>query len=303
MNIKNKPTTGVLLTAYGSPERLENVREFYTDIRAGRAPSEELIHEIESRYRRVGGQTPLIRITRLQTEKVQEELERLRPGIYRVYMGMKHSQPKIKDTVQQMMKDRITKIVALVLTPHYSVMSIGEYQRKLQKAMDDLDYHPELRFVESWHKNPHLITCITEQLGKPKGIVVFTSHSLPVRILESGDPYRDQLFETSRLIAEKCGPSLKWELAFQSAGRTDESWLGPDVKDILIKLAEGGLRQVTICPIGFVTDNLELLYDLDIVLFGQAEKLGVTLQRTPSRNTHPEFIKAIVTEVIHLETK
>lgn len=295
---KEESTIGVLLMAYGSPHRPEDVREFYTDIRKGKAPSDELITEIESRYREIGGATPFNRITEAQAEAVQALLDHNAPGKYRVYLGMKHWRPTIQTAVEAMKGDGISNVITLVLAPHYSSISIGEYREKVEHAMDHLDYHPELRCIDNWHDNEHFIACVTNQIGDTPHLVIFTSHSIPERIVLAGDPYREQLLETCALIAKRFGPGFKWQFAFQSAGRTPESWLGPDVQTVLTKLAEEGCKEVVVCPIGFTADNLEIVYDIDILLVKLGKTLGITVHRTPSRNTHPEFIEAVVSEIV-----
>ena len=291
--------------AYGSPENLSEVEPYYIHIRKGVRPPEALIKNLQDRYAKVGGKTPLHQITKDQAAHLQRMLdEKKGVGEFKVFIGMKHWHPYIKDVLKEIENEGIEKVVALALAPHYSKISIGGYQTALDEAASGAD----IRLIESWHKNAHLIDCIVDQLrdglaGFPDGTkphVVFTAHSLPERILTWNDPYPAQLAETSRLVAEKAAfaaKGIEWSFAFQSAGMTGEPWLGPDINDALLSLKKEGKKDILICPIGFVSDNLEIVYDLDIESQELAAREGINLRRTSLRNTHPAFIEALYDEV------
>jgi ferrochelatase len=246
----------VLLMAYGSPETVEEVGAYYTHIRGGVRPSEELITEVEDRYRLLGGKTPLVEITRQQAAALQKMLnERTGVGTHAVYVGMKHWHPYIKDILAEIsIQHPSEEVIALALAPHYSKISIGGYQKALEEAKQDLT----ITMIESWHTNPHLITCIREQLQDAldknpiRPHIVFSAHSLPQRIREWNDPYESQLLETSGLVAEHF-PDHEWTFSFQSAGHTADPWLGPDILDHLVDLKNQGKDNILICPVGLVT--------------------------------------------------
>jgi ferrochelatase len=303
MQTKDKKTA-VLLMAYGSPEDLSEVAPYYTHIRGGVRPDEKLIQNLEDRYRAVGGKTPLHEITRAQAAALQKLLDNTKGiGTYSVYIGMKHWHPFIKDTLEEIKKENIGEIIALALAPHYSQISIGGYK----KILDGLKNEQEnISLIEHWHTNPYLIDCITEQIReklsefKENPYVLFTAHSLPERIRTWNDPYESQLLETSNLIAKNFS-DLRWGFSFQSAGMTGEPWIGPDINENLISLKNKGEENILVCPIGFVSDNLEIVYDLDIESQQIAKENGINLKRTDSRNTHPLFIQALYDEVVQTE--
>lgn len=302
MSTQNKPATGVLLMAYGSPHHITEVKPYLKEVK-GKDPSQELLETIESRYRRVGGKTPLYEITSQQAAELQKAFDQnAGQGRYKVYVGMKHWHPFIKDVIKKMEADGIEKFVALALAPHYSYISVGGYERSVGEALKELSHPMAVIFIKNWHTNQYLIGCILAQLrdaiqkfhgiAAEKIYVIFTAHSLPEKILAQGDPYCDQLQETSRMVAQALGIS-SWEFAFQSAGHTGEKWLGPDVQDVLRAAGKKGFKDVLICSIGFVSDHLEILYDIDIECQELANKNGMRLFRTESRNTHPLFIHAL----------
>lgn len=294
MSTPNKPTA-VLLMAYGSPETIAEVAPYFTHIRGGIRPDEKLIADLEERYRKVGGKTPLVQITKDQAAQLQKFLDQKHgPGRYKVFVGMKHWHPYIKDVLAEIAAQGITEVKALALAPHYSKMSIGGYKKYIDEAGAPLS----IKFIESWHTNEHLLALLTDQLREAlqkfetQPHVVFTAHSLPVRIREWNDPYEAQLLETAKLIAANFS-GLEWSFSFQSAGHTHEPWLGPDILEYLETLAAKGHKNILVCSIGFVADNLEIIYDLDIEAQDKAKQLGVRLERTAMRNTHPKFIEAL----------
>jgi ferrochelatase len=280
-------STAVILMAYGSPEHPEDIRPYLEDIREGRPVSEHAVEELTERYRRIGGRSPLDELTERQRAALERELE------LPVHVGMKHWRPRIADAVEQAIAGGADRLVAVVLAPHYSALSIAGYRERLEAALDG---RAELVFVESWHDVEPFIAVLADRVRGTDAHVVFTAHSLPERILAMGDPYRDQLLETSRLVAERAGID-RWSFAFQSESPTGEPWLGPDILDELTRLQADGVEQVLVCPVGFVSDHLEILWDLDVEARERAAELGLELDRIESLNDDPAFIDALATVV------
>jgi len=282
--------TAVIAMAYGSPERPEDIPAYYADIRGGRPVSQERVDELVERYRRIGGTSPLNRLTEAQRAALERELD------LPVYVGMKHWEPWIADAVARALEDGAERLVGLVLAPHYSRMSVGGYRDRLESALNGAA--PEIRFIESWHDHEPFLDVLADRVRETDAHVVFTAHSLPQRILESGDPYRDQLLETSRLVAERAEiPQERWSFAFQSESATGEPWLGPDILDHLNALHADGVRKVLVAPVGFVADHLEILWDLDVEARERAAELGLELDRIDSMNDDPAFIAALAARV------
>jgi protoporphyrin/coproporphyrin ferrochelatase len=269
--------------AYGSPERPEDIPAYFSDIRGGRPVRREAVDELVERYRRIGGTSPLNRITEAQRAGLEQA------AALPVYVGMKHWEPWIPEAVEQALADGAERLVGLVLAPHYSRISIGGYRDRLEAALDG---RAELAFVESWHDHEPYVELLAERVRATDAHVVFTAHSLPERILAEGDPYRDQLLETSRLIAERAGVE-EWSFAFQSESPTGEPWLGPDILVELETLHARGVRKVLVAPVGFVCDHLEILWDLDVEARDKAAELGLELDRIESLNADPAFIRAL----------
>ena len=273
----------VVLMAYGSPTELADIRAYLEDVRGGRPVSDEAVEELTERYRRIGGRSPLDEVTEVQRAALEKELE------LPVYVGMKHWRPRIAEAAERALASGQDPIVGIVLAPHYSKLSIDGYRERLEGAVDG---RAELRFVESWHTHEPYVAVLADRVRGADAHVVFTAHSLPSRILDEGDPYRDQLLETSQLIAERAGLG-SWSFAFQSASATGEPWLGPDILDKLDSLRERGVERVLVCPIGFVSDHLEILWDIDVEARERAAELGVELERIESLNDDPAFIRGL----------
>jgi ferrochelatase len=273
----------VLLMAYGSPSSPEDVRPYLEDVRGGRPVSDEAVAELAGRYRRIGGRSPLDEVTEAQRAALEREL-----GMP-VFVGMKHWRPRIAEAVDAALAGGASTVIGVVLAPHYSRLSVGEYRERLEAALDG---RAELVLVESWHDEPAFVDVVADRLQSTDAWVVFTAHSLPERILADGDPYRQQLLETSQLVAERAGLE-QWSFAFQSASATGEPWLGPDVLDELERLSADGVRKVLVAPVGFVSDHLEILWDLDVEAREKADELGLELARMESLNDDPEFIRAL----------
>jgi protoporphyrin/coproporphyrin ferrochelatase len=276
-------SAAVVLMAYGSPERPEDIRPYLEDIRHGRAVSNEAVAELMERYERIGGRSPLDEITERQRVALEREL-----GVP-VFVGMKHWRPRIADAVEQALAGGADTIVGLVLAPHYSRLSVEGYRERLETALDG---RAELRFVERWGTHEPYVDVLAERVRDFDGHVVFTAHSLPERILAEGDPYQDELLETARLIADRAGLA-SWSFAFQSASETGEPWLGPDLLDELDALHARGVERVLVCPIGFVSDHLEILWDIDVEARERAAELGLDLDRIESLNDDPAFIRGL----------
>jgi len=275
----------VVLMAYGSPATADDIRPYFEDIRGGRPVSDEAVARLAERYRRIGGRSPLDEVTEAQRAALEREL-----GIP-VFVGMKHWQPRIAEAVERALGGGATRIVGVVLAPHFSRMSVGEYRERLEAALEGRD--AELVLVESWHDDPAFVDVVADRVRGSDAWVVFTAHSLPERILAGGDPYRDQLLETSCLVAERAGLGDRWSFAFQSASATGEPWLGPDILEELERLAGKGEGTVLVAPVGFVSDHLEILWDLDIEGRDKAGELGLELARIESLNDDPSFIGAL----------
>ncbi len=273
----------VVLMAYGSPDRLADVPAYYADIRGGRPVSPERLADLVERYRRIGGLSPLNEMTERQRAALEREL-----GLP-VYVGMKHASPRIAEAVERAIGEGADRIVGLVLAPHYSRMSIGGYRTRLEAAVDGA---AELLFIPSWHDHEPFIDAVADRIRGTQAHVVFTAHSLPERILSDGDPYKEQLLETARLVAERARVT-DWSVAFQSESPTGEPWLAPDIVDELDRLHAAGMRKVLVAPVGFVSDHLEILWDLDVEAREKAAALGLTFDRIRSLNDDPVFIAAL----------
>jgi protoporphyrin/coproporphyrin ferrochelatase len=277
--------TAVILMAYGSPERVADVPAYYADIRGGRPIAPEHLEDLVARYRSLGieDSNPLNAITEATRAALESEV-----GLP-VFTGMKHWTPRIADAVDAAVAGGATRLVGLVLAPHYSRLSIGGYRRLLDEAAAG---RAEVEFVESWHDEDGFVELLAGKVRGTQAHVVFTAHSLPARILEEGDPYKDQLLETARLVAEAAG-IVDWTFSFQSESPTGEPWLGPDILDHLADLHAGGSDDVLVCPVGFVSDHLEIRWDIDSEAQGKAAELGMTLARIEMPNDDPAFVRVL----------
>jgi len=275
----------VVLMAYGSPERLADVPAYYADIRGGRPIAPEHLEDLVARYRSLGIEdaNPLNAITEATRAALQEEL-----GLP-VFTGMKHWTPRIAEAAEAALAGGARRIVGLVLAPHYSRLSIAGYREQLETAVAG---RAEVVFVESWHDDPGFVELLADRIRDTDAHVVFTAHSLPARILEDGDPYPAQLLETSRLVAESAGVE-DWSFSFQSESPTGEPWLGPDILDHLAELAGRGVEDVLVCPVGFVSDHLEIRWDIDTEAKDKARELGLRLDRIEMPNDDPRFVRTL----------
>jgi ferrochelatase len=271
--------------AYGSPERLADVPAYYADIRGGRPIAPEQLADLVERYRALGIEqsNPLNAIT----EETRAALERLLGAP--VFMGMKHWHPRIGEAAEQALATGAREVVGLVLAPHYSRLSIGGYRRLLEEALAG---RATLRVIDQWHDEPGFVELLADRVHGTDAHVVFTAHSLPARILEEGDPYRDQLLETSTLVA-RAARIEAWSFSFQSESPTGEPWLGPDILDHLTVLHADGVRDVLVCPVGFVADHLEIFWDIDTEARQRAAELGMRLRRIEMPNADPRFVAVL----------
>ncbi len=291
---------GVLLMAYGSPSSVAEIEPYYTDIRRGRPPTPEQLADLTARYQAIGGLSPLIERTEAQRERLAAALDLAAPGRFIVRLGLKHAAPSIEEGVAGLAAAGVQRIVGLVLAPHYSALSVGQYLGRARAASE----LGELPFdgIESWATEPALVEFLARQVrlqlaelpGNTK--VLFTAHSLPERVLAMGDPYPDQLRATAEAVAEAAGlsPWSSWSIAWQSAGRTPEPWLGPDVRAVIAELGSTEAADgVLVCACGFVADHLEVLYDLDLEASADAERVGLAFARTACVNDDPVVLGAL----------
>jgi ferrochelatase len=297
--------------AYGTPARPEDVEAFYTDVRRGRPPSSEQLADLQRRYAAVGGISQLAARTAEQVAGVQAALDAVAPGGFSCRFGAKHAQPSIEQAVAAMAADGIDRLVALVLAPHYSAGSVGEYLARAEAAAEAHDL--SLGAVRDWHEHPVLIDLLAERVrvafatvgaepSDPGIELLVTAHSLPKRIVEGGDGYDRRVLETAGLVAAASGAG-RWRVCWQSAGRTPEPWLGPDVLEVLRRLPAEGARGAVVCPAGFTSDHLEISYDLDIEATAVAEGLGLRFARTASLNADARLCAALAGLVLQAAPK
>jgi ferrochelatase len=275
----------VVLMAYGSPERLADVPAYYADIRGGRPVSPDHLADLVERYRRLGIEesSPLNAITEATRAALELELE------LPVLTGMKHWTPRIADAAGAAVATGAGRIVGLVLAPHYSALSIKGYRDQLESALAG---RAELEFVDSWHLEAGFVELLAGRIRGTEAHVVFTAHSLPARIIDMGDPYRDQLLETSQAVADAAGVA-DWSFSFQSESPTGEPWLGPDILDHLADLRGRGVDNVLVCPVGFVSDHLEIRWDIDVEAQEKARELEMGLERVEMPNDDPAFVSTL----------
>lgn len=299
-----EPLIGVLFMAYGGPESLEDLPGYLSDIRSGRTTNSAVLEEISHNYASIGGKSPLLGITKEQAADTLALLNQ--DGVkYKGYLGMRHWAPWIEETVRDMLDDGIQQAVAVVLAPHYSSLSVAKYHQKVKAGLEMFHGQIDFSFIESYHTAPKYIQAMVNRVKE--GIaqirqndagaevhVVLSAHSLPERIIKMGDPYQNQLFESARLIAQGAGLAEgQWSWSYQSAGRSPEPWLGPQLEDHIASLNEKGVKNVVSVVIGFVSDHVEILYDIDIKGQEVAKSLGMTLVRPPSLNTDPLYMETL----------
>ena len=296
--------TGVLLMAYGTPRSQDEILPYYTDIRRGRPPTPELLAELTARYDAIGGISPLAQRTESQRDELQRQLDGLAPGRFTVRLGLKHAHPMIEEAVDEFARDGFTDLVALVLAPHFSSYSIGQY---VGRARDAATPHGmTVRSVDSWATEPAFVDFIANDMKNrlasmpPDTRVLFTAHSLPQRIIDSGDPYPAELRSTAEAVAARVDlqEGSRWSIAWQSAGRTPEPWIGPDILAVIDEIADARTSSaVLVSACGFVADHLEVLYDLDIEAKAHAARRGLGFERTACVNDDSEVMGALARRV------
>ncbi|MGB5059778.1 MAG: ferrochelatase [Candidatus Promineifilaceae bacterium] len=301
MTATNNPI-GVLIMAYGGPNSLDEIPGYLADIRNGRVTTPAVLEEISRNYRLIGGKSPLLEISTRQVAAVRAHLD---PDKFKVYMGMRHWSPWIEDVVGQMIDDGITQAIALVLAPHYSKLSVAKYHAKVADGLEMYRGHIDFDFIDSYHDAPKLIQALANRVNEGLNRwseaerddvhIIFSAHSLPVRIMKMGDPYDSQLRETAQLVADKAGlAAARWSWCYQSAGRSSEPWLGPQIQEHIPALAAQGIQNMISIPVGFVSDHVEILYDIDIQAQAVAKELGVRLERPSALNDDPLYIQTLV---------
>jgi ferrochelatase len=291
----------VLLLAHGGPNSLDDIEPFLRNIRGGRPCPPEVLEMVREHYRRIGGRSPILEISRRQAEALQRLLNET-GDCFHVYLGMRNWHPFIRETMAEVQRGGITRLLALCLAPQNSLKSVGLYFQHVRDAEQELGWQSPTSCVESWHREPLLIEAFAEKLaeglaafpgaGAVAPAILFTAHSLPEKILAAGDPYDSEVHQTAAAVAERCGIE-GWRFAYQSQGAIAEKWLGPTVESVLAELAEAGSRRVLLVPIGFVADHVEILYDIDIAFQKFAAERGILLRRTGSLNDSPTLIRAL----------
>ncbi len=314
--VEDRPTTkptetiGVLLMAYGGPTSLDQIPDYLADVREGRPPSDELTTEMTHRYDAIGGRSPILELTEAQARGIERDLNDREPagtGVrYRVYVGMRHWHPYIRDVMPRIVADGVDRLIAVVMAPHYSRMSVGRYMQRVDEAMQQVGTSIPVLQVESWKDEPAFIEGVAERITaalqrfphneRDDVFILFTAHSLPERILQWNDPYPEELKISVQAVVDRLHPK-RWDFAFQSQGATADPWLGPSVEETLERLAAEGVGNVLLVPIGFVCDHVEVLYDIDIEHRGQAERLGIRLERTESLNDDSHLCRAVADAV------
>lgn len=296
----------VVLMAYGTPRSREEILPYYTDIRRGRPPTDELLAELTGRYEAIGGLSPLAALTEAQRDAVQRALDAVQPGRFRVTLGLKHAHPMIEEAVADVAAAGAEKIVGLVLAPHFSSYSIGQYVGRATTAAEP--HGINVIGIDSWATEAAFVDFLAadmrSRLAKmpPTTKVLFTAHSLPQRIIDAGDPYPNELRATAVAVAAVLGlrEGEEWDIAWQSAGRTPEPWIGPDILDAIDALAASDKPPagVLVCACGFVADHLEVLFDLDIEAKKHAESRGLVFDRTSCVNDDPTVMAALARRII-----
>lgn len=299
---------GLLVMAYGTPYKEEDIERYYTHIRRGRKPSPEALEDLQNRYEAIGGISPLAKITQQQMESLEKRLNEVQDGIeFKAYLGLKHIEPFVEDAVEAMHKDGIKEAVSIVLAPHFSTFSVKSYNGRAKETAEKLG-GPIIHSVESWYSEPKFIQYwatrvkqtfdLIDEEKRQKAVLIVSAHSLPEKIIAAGDPYPNQLQETADLIAQAAGIE-HYEIGWQSAGNTPEPWIGPDVQDLTRELhEEKGYTSFVYTPVGFIADHLEVLYDNDYECKVVTDEIGADYYRPEMPNSQPEFIDGLATVVL-----
>jgi ferrochelatase len=311
MTSDNSQRTAVVLMAYGTPRSKEEILPYYTDIRRGRPPTDEQLQDLTNRYEAIGGLSPLKQLTEDQRDALQSELDSISPHQFQVFLGLKHASPFIEETVAEVVELGYKKIVGLVLAPHYSSYSIGQYMDRVRAVAEPAGI--TVSGIDSWAREEAFIDFLANDMREKlaslpeRTKVLFTAHSLPQRIIDGGDPYPEELRATAELVAEKVGLTRwsDWSIAWQSAGRTPEPWIGPDILEVIDSFAaqsasDEPIDGVLVSACGFVADHLEVLFDLDIEAAKHAESHGIAFARTACVNANPSVMAALARSVAAL---
>ena len=304
----SKKVMGLLVMAYGTPYKEEDIERYYTHIRRGRKPSPEALEDLQNRYEAIGGISPLAKITQQQMESLEKRLNEVQNEIeFKAYLGLKHIEPFVEDAVEAMHKDGIKEAVSIVLAPHFSTFSVKSYNGRAKETAEKLG-GPIIHSVESWYSEPKFIQYWATRVKQTfdlideekcqKAVLIVSAHSLPEKIIAAGDPYPNQLQETADLIAQAAGIE-HYEIGWQSAGNTPEPWIGPDVQDLTRELyEEKGYTSFVYTPVGFIADHLEVLYDNDYECKVVTDEIGADYYRPEMPNAQPEFIDGLATVVL-----
>jgi len=304
----SKKVMGLLVMAYGTPYKEEDIERYYTHIRRGRKPSPEALEDLQNRYEAIGGISPLAKITQQQMESLEKRLNEVQDEIeFKAYLGLKHIEPFVEDAVEAMHKDGIKEAVSIVLAPHFSTFSVKSYNGRAKETAEKLG-GPIIHSVESWYSEPKFIQYWATRVKQTfdlideekcqKAVLIVSAHSLPEKIIAAGDPYPNQLQETADLIARAAGIE-HYEIGWQSAGNTPEPWIGPDVQDLTRELhEEKGYTSFVYTPVGFIADHLEVLYDNDYECKVVTDEIGADYYRPEMPNAQPEFIDGLATVVL-----
>ncbi|CAH0297407.1 ferrochelatase [Priestia megaterium] len=304
----SKKVMGLLVMAYGTPYKEEDIERYYTHIRRGRKPSSEALEDLQNRYEAIGGISPLAKITQQQMESLEKRLNEVQDEIeFKAYLGLKHIEPFVEDAVEAMHKDGIKEAVSIVLAPHFSTFSVKSYNGRAKETAEKLG-GPIIHSVESWYSEPKFIQYwatrvkqtfdLMDEEERQKTVLIVSAHSLPEKIIAAGDPYPNQLQETADLIAQAAGIE-HYEIGWQSAGNTPEPWIGPDVQDLTRELhEEKGYTSFVYTPVGFIADHLEVLYDNDYECKVVTDEIGADYYRPEMPNAQPEFIDGLATVVL-----
>ena len=306
--MSNATRTAVVVMAYGTPRTKEEILPYYTDIRRGRPPTDEALQDLINRYDAIGGLSPLKKLTEDQAAALQRELDVIQPGHFQVFLGLKHATPFVEEAVADVAAQGFKKIVGIVLAPHFSSYSIGQYMGRVREAA--APHGIEVTGVESWARNNEFIEFLADDMKKKlasmpeRTKVLFTAHSLPQRIIDGGDPYPDELRATAELVAERAGLTRwsQWSIAWQSAGRTPEPWIGPDILEVIDSISttrdsDEPIDGVLVSACGFVADHLEVLYDLDIEAAHRAQSHGLAFARTACVNDNASVMASLARTV------
>lgn len=303
-----KKQIGLLVMAYGTPQKEEDLLPYYTHIRHGRRPSDEQVEDLRGRYQAIGGISPLAKTTIEQAEALEARLNEVQDEVeYKMYIGLKHIAPFVEDAVEAMVKDGIKEVVSIVLAPHFSSFSTKAYHTRAIEKAKELDNEMVFHTIDSWYKEEKFLQYWTEKINeafadmteeeRETACLIVCAHSLPEKIIAMGDPYRDQLFDTMDILQQRTGVK-NVEFGWQSAGQTQDPWLGPDVQDLTKDLfEEKGYRSFVYTPVGFVAEHLEVLYDNDYECKVVCDEIGANYRRPKMPNANPLFIDGLADAV------